>query len=96
MVLGHQWIPKPGTRPTLFGLSIPYELSMVLWSIQAAAIVITLVAMVKLAIRGFATWLTADPVVRPGTCARCGYDMRASKIQCPECGYVVEKISASP
>jgi hypothetical protein len=61
-------------------------------------VLLSLLAMVRIGLRALGEWLMSDPpqVRRPGICARCGYDMRASPIQCPECGAVVEKFSAPP
>ena len=96
MVLGHQLNLNPRADQIFFGLRISFGLSGALRVIEGAIIVVTLAAMFQIGLRAFAVWLVSDPVVRPGTCVRCGYDMRGSTIQCPECGYVVEKMSTSP
>ena len=32
---------------------------------------------------------------RPGACAGCGYDLRASRVRCPECGEPIPEVGAS-
>ena len=53
-----------------FGLVVPY------WMVMGVALVPAALATKRLLRRR----------TRPGICARCGYDLRASPGRCPECG----------
>ena len=37
-------------------------------------------------------WWKVRRRIRPGLCAACGYDLRATPYRCPECGMIPEKV----
>ena len=41
-------------------------------------------------------WWRRRRIRGPGLCAACGYDLRASTEQCPECGTSVPEAPAAP
>ena len=59
-------------RTLYIGFTAPYWLMLIGFSVAP------LLAAIRLLLR--------DRRRRRGLCARCGYDLRASKIRCPECG----------
>jgi hypothetical protein len=95
LVLGQHTTLNANSDDAFFGLSISAGSAWLLHLTEAATIFITLLVMLHIGQRALATLLFSEPVLQPGICKRCGYDMRGSTIQCPECGYVVEKISTS-
>ena len=60
----------------MWGLSMPH------WLPAAAFGIIPLIAVRR--------WRRAHRQLRPGMCAKCGYDLRATPHRCPECGTISE------
>ncbi|MGE5608955.1 MAG: hypothetical protein ACM359_06860, partial [Bacillota bacterium] len=79
---GLVWNPPPMTHPDLasvYVVEVPYEFLIVL------ACVLPLLWLWR-----FAVYLARKPRRDEGLCPSCGYDLRASKERCPECGRPIE------
>jgi hypothetical protein len=83
-IYGFKWGRFSGTeagyhRPTNFSLQIVVPI----WLVFVVTLCIPLV------------WLRARrPFRKPGQCAKCGYDLRATPDRCPECGAIPAKAKA--
>jgi hypothetical protein len=80
-LLGFRWRrvpmiswPMQMGRVQKVGESYQFEISP--WSLAIAAVLVAFLSLRK------------RTVFRPGTCASCGYDLRATPALCPECGAI--------
>ena len=66
-----------------------WEVSVPFWFFALAGLVAPVFA--------FARWMRRRRRMTAGCCVRCGYDLRASRDRCPECGATIpQRPSAAP
>ena len=70
--------PLPDRSSTGWRVALPY------WFIQLVGLTLT-----SLTMRIKWNWHRRSPHTLPGYCPQCGYDLRASKDRCPECGHPI-------
>ncbi|HMB96678.1 MAG TPA: hypothetical protein VKK61_11610, partial [Tepidisphaeraceae bacterium] len=73
---GVQWLPGDKTAIEMHLYAVILEAP--LWFIISFLAIWPLIYIVQ--------WCARRKSVQPGHCAQCGYDLRASKGRCPECG----------
>lgn len=75
---------SPNAPQTIFGVSVPHDVSINLALLElAGAFVFGLVLVVAVFVSLIRRLSRSHP---QGRCRKCGYDLRASKDRCPECG----------
>ena len=76
---------SPDAPQTIFGVSVPYSVSMNLTLLElfAGAYLFGPMLLVTLFVWLIRRLSRSHP---PGYCRKCGYDLRASPDRCPECG----------
>ena len=82
-VLRHKGPRRYGIYSLDFSLRRPWGK----WSVQAPLWLPFIIAAIPTAI----LWRRDRHTVKPGCCRVCGYDLRASKKTCPECGTAINE-----
>ena len=75
---------------SLFGIRINHDLAMDLSTLAVAGVFVLPLPMLGLIVYALGQWITRKPPI--GLCRSCGYDLRATPDQCPECGAVPSRV----